>query len=53
MALGTANNRLNTGNQLVLVERLGHIVISTEAETAHLILNTGKAGKNEDRRLHL
>ena len=35
------------------MEGLGHVVIGTETEATHLVLNTGKTGKDEDRRLHL
>ena len=53
MALGTAHNRMNTGNQFILVEWLGHVVISAKTETANLVFNAGQTGKNEDRGFHL
>jgi hypothetical protein len=53
MALGTAHDRMNAGNQLVLVERLGHVVVGAEAETAHLVLDAGHAGQDQDRGLDL
>ncbi len=33
VTLGTADNGVDAGNQLVLVERLGEIIISTKAQT--------------------
>ncbi|MCY1244362.1 hypothetical protein D9M72_574330 [compost metagenome] len=53
MTLGTAHDRMDACHQLVLVERLGHVVVGAEAETANLVFNSGHAGENEDRRLHL
>ncbi len=53
MTLRTAHDRMNTCDQLVLVERLGHVVVGTEAQTTNLVLDAGHAGKDKDRRLHL
>ena len=53
MALGTADDGVNAGDQLVLVERLGHVVVSAEAEAANLVLDASHAGEDEDRRLDL
>ena len=36
MALGPANDGMDAGDQLVLVERLGHIVVGAEAEALTL-----------------
>jgi hypothetical protein len=40
-------------HQLVLVERLGHVVVGAEAETANLVLDAGHAGEDQDRCLDL
>ncbi|MND54135.1 hypothetical protein D3C80_451890 [compost metagenome] len=53
MTLGTADDRVNAGNKLVLVERLRHVIVGAEAEAAHLVLDAGHAGEDEDRRLDL
>ena len=53
MALGAAHDRVDAGDQLVLVERLGHVVVGAEAETLHLVLDAGEAGQDQDRRLDL
>ena len=51
MALRAAHDGVDAGHELVLVERLGHVVVGAEAEAAHLVLDAGKAGEDEDRRL--
>jgi hypothetical protein len=43
---GAANDGVDARDQLVLVERLGHVVVGTEAEPAHLVLDAAKAGKD-------
>src|SRR5215468_11191945 len=53
MALRTAHDRMDTGHQLVLVERLGHIVVGANAETFDLVLDAGEAGQDQDRGLDL
>ena len=53
MALGAADDGLDAGHQFVLVERLGEIVVSAEAEALHLVLYAGETGENQDRRLDL
>ena len=53
VTFGAPHDGVNAGDQFVLVERLGHIVVGAETETPDLILDTGQAGKNKDRRLHL
>ncbi len=53
VALGAAHDGVDAGDQLVLVEGLGHVVVGTEAETAHLVLDAGEAGQDEDGCLHL
>ena len=53
VALRTTDDGVDAGDQLVLVERLGHVVVGAEAEAAHLVLDAGEAGEDQDRRLHL
>ncbi len=53
MALGTADDCVNAGNKLVLVERLRHVIVCAKAEAANLVLDAGHAGQDEDRRLDL
>src|SRR5262245_20449723 len=52
MALGAPHDRVDARHQFVLVEWLGHVVVGAEAETAHLVLDAGEAGEDQDRRLH-
>src|SRR5205085_9067741 len=42
MALGTAHDGMNPGDQLVLVERLGHIIVGAKTEPADLVFDAGK-----------
>src|SRR3569832_1113261 len=53
VALGAADDRVDARDQLVLVERLGHVVVGAEAEALDLVLNAGEAGEDQDRRLDL
>ena len=53
VALGAAHDGVDARDQLVLVERLGHVVVGAEAETLDLVLDAGKAGEDQDRRLDL
>ena len=46
VALGPAHDGVDTGDQFVLVERLGHIVVGAEAETPYLVLDAGEAREN-------
>ncbi len=41
---------MDARDELVLVERLGHVVVGAEAEAANLVLDAGEAGKDKDRR---
>ena len=52
MTLGTTHNRRDTGNQLILVERLGKIVIGTVTERLHLGFDVRVARKDHHRRVH-
>ena len=53
VALGAAHDGVDAGDQFVLVERLGHVVVGAEAETLDLVLDAGEAGEDQDRRLDL
>ena len=53
MALRAPHDGVDARDQLVPVERLGHVVIGAEAEPPDLVLDAGKARQDEDRRLHL
>ena len=53
MALGTAHDRMDAGDQFFAVEWLGDIVVGAEAEAAHLGIHLANAGKDQYRRLHL
>ena len=44
---------MDAGDQLVLMEGLGHIIVGAEAEAAHLVLDAGQARQDQDRGLHL
>src|ERR1041384_8570087 len=52
MTLGSTHNGVDARDQLILMERFGHIVISTKAETFDLVLYARQTGKDEDRRFH-
>src|SRR6266567_1427277 len=53
MSLGSSHDGVDARHQLVLVERLGYVVVGTEAEPPDLVLNAGEAGEDQDRRLYL
>jgi hypothetical protein len=53
MALGAAHDGLDAGDELVLVERLGQVVVRAEAEALHLVFRACEAREDEDRRLDL
>ncbi len=53
VALGAAHDGVDARDQLVLVERLGHVVVGAEAEAADLVLDAGEPGEDQDRRLDL
>ena len=53
MSLGASHDGVDARHQLVLMERLGYVVVGTEAETPDLVLNAGEAGEDQDRRLYL
>src|SRR5262249_26583327 len=53
MAFGAAHDGVDTRYELVLVERLGHVVVGAEAETSDLVLDTGEAGQDQNGCLYL
>ena len=53
VTLGTAHDRMDAGNQFVLVEGLGHIVVGADAETLDLVLDAGEAGEDQNGCLDL
>src|SRR5262245_15535473 len=53
VTLGTAHDRVDTGNQFILVEGLGHVVVGTDAETLDLVLDAGEAGEDQNGSLDL
>ena len=53
MTLGTAHDGVDAGDQFVLVEGLGHVVIGTDAEALDLILDAGEAGEDQNGGLDL
>ncbi len=53
VALGAAHDRVDARDQLLAVERLGHVVVGAEAEALQLVLGVVGAGENQDRRLDL
>ncbi len=44
---------MDTCDQFILVEWLGHVVVGTEAEAPDLVLNTGHPREDENWRLYL
>jgi hypothetical protein len=53
MTARAQESQVDAGDQLVLVEGLGHVVVGAEAEAAHLVLDAGKPGEDQDRGLDL
>ncbi len=53
MPLGAAHDGVDAGDEFVLVEGLRHVVVGAEAKAAHLVLDAGEAGQDEDGRRHL
>ena len=43
MSLGASHDGVDACHQLVLVERLGYVVVGTEAEPFDFVLDTGEA----------
>ena len=53
MTLGAAHDGVDARDQLILVERLGHVVVGAEAQALDLVLDAGEAGQDQDRSLDL
>ena len=53
VALGAAHDGVDAGHQLVLVERLGHVIVGAEAQAPDLVLDAGKPGQDQDRSVDL
>ena len=51
VSLRAAHDRIDACDQLVLIERLGHVIVGAKAETAHLGVDIGGAGKDENGRV--
>jgi hypothetical protein len=51
MALGAADDGLDAGDQLALVERLGQIVVGAEAQALDLVVELDEARQDQDRRV--
>ena len=43
VALGAADDGVNAGDEFVLVERLGQVVVGAEAEALDLVLDAGQS----------
>ena len=52
MALGAADDRLDAGDQLAPVERLGQEVVGAEAQALDLVVELAEAREDQDRRAH-
>src|SRR5215471_18819560 len=48
MALGAADDGLDAGDQLALVERLGQVVVGPEAQALQLVVELAEARQDED-----
>ena len=48
-----AHNRVDASHQLILVEWLGHIIVSAKSKATNLVFNASQARQNENRSLHL
>jgi hypothetical protein len=53
VSLGAAHDGVDARHQLVLVERLGHVVVGAEAETLDLVLDARESRQDQDRRFDL
>ncbi len=52
MALRTADDRVDAGDQFLAMERLGDIIVGAEAQCANLGVHLGNARQDQHRRLH-
>jgi hypothetical protein len=53
VSFGTAHDGLDAGDEFVLVERLGEVIVGTYPETLDLVLGASQAGQDQDWCLHL
>src|SRR5256885_14479530 len=53
VTLGTAHDRVDAGDQFVLVEGFCHVVVGANAETFDLVLDAGEAGEDQNGCLDL
>src|SRR6185295_17199767 len=53
VTLRAANHGVDARYELILVEGLGHVIVSPKAQALHLVLNAGETGQDENRRVHL
>src|SRR3546814_11577924 len=53
MPLGAADDRMDTGDQLLAVKRLGDIIVSAKAQRADLAVQFRLAGEDENGCAHL
>lgn len=53
VALAATNDSMHAGHELMLVERLGHVVVRAAAEGLHLRVDVGTTRHEHDRRIDL
>jgi len=53
VALRAPHDRVDAGNELVLMEGLGHVVVGPEAQAPDLVLDPSQSGEDQDRGLYL
>src|SRR5580704_5355969 len=53
MSLGAAHDGMDARHQLVLVERLSHVIVTTETQAVDLVLDARETGQDQDRGLDL
>ena len=53
MAFRAPHDGVDTGDELILVEGLGEVIVGSEAQSLHLVLDAGHSGQDQDRRLDL
>ncbi|AYF01309.1 hypothetical protein PY32053_01682 [Paracoccus yeei] len=51
VALGTADDRLDAGDQFIPIKWFGHVIVSPEAKAAQLAFRVVRAGQDQDRRV--
>jgi hypothetical protein len=53
VTLRAAHDRVDAGDQLILVEGFGHVVVGADAEALDLVLDAGEAGEDQNGCLDL